>query len=77
MKKFLANMSKKTVEVLWRISLAVVCVILLALFAASFLGIELPMLAVRILGAIDLLAIPVLAWTTYRKFRLYNRIRRK
>ena len=69
----LNKLSKKTVERLWAASLIVIGGIMLILFAASVLGFELPLLTVRILGAVDILAIPVLAWTTCRKFRLFRR----
>lgn len=69
----LNKLSKKTVERLWAASLIVIGGIMLILFAASVLGFELPLLMVRILGVIDILAIPVLAWTTCRKFRLFRR----
>ena len=69
----LNKLSKKTVERLWAASLIVIGGIMLILFAASVLGLELPLLTVRILGAVDILAIPVLAWTTCRKFRLFRR----
>ena len=69
----LNKLSKKTVERLWAASLIVIGVIMLILFAASVLGLELPLLMVRILGVVDILAIPVLAWTTCRKFRLFRR----
>ena len=69
----LNKLSKKTIERLWAASLIVIGVIMLILFAASLLDLELPLLMVRILGAVDILAIPVLAWTTCRKFRLFRR----
>ena len=69
----LNKLSRKTVERLWAASLIVIGGIMLILFAASVLGLELPLLTVRILGAVDILAIPVLAWTTCRKFRLFRR----
>ncbi len=69
----LNKLSKKTVERLWAASLIVIGVIMLILFASTLLGLELPLLMVRILGAVDILAIPVLAWTTCRKFRLFRR----
>ena len=65
----LNKLSKKTIERLWAASLIVISGILLILFASSLLGLELPILMIRILGVIDLLAIPVLAWTTYRKLK--------
>ncbi len=65
----LKKLSKKTIERLWTASLIVICGILLILFASSLLGLELPLSVIRILGVIDLLAIPVLAWTTYRKWK--------
>lgn len=73
MLKKLNNLSKKTVGLFWTASLAVIVGVMLILFASSLLGMELPMLMVRILGVIDILAIPVLAWTTCRKFRLFRR----
>ena len=39
------------------------------LSGSNIIGIELPDIIVRIIGVIDLLALPVLAYTTVKKFK--------
>ena len=73
----LNKLSKKSVNRLWKGSLIVVSAILLILFGASLLGLELPMWMIRVLGGIDLLCIPLLVWTTCRKFKLKLHISKK
>ena len=56
-------MNKKT---LWTISLLVICCITIFWTVCSFAGIHLPDLVVRIMGILDLCAIPVLIYSTVK-----------
>jgi hypothetical protein len=54
-------MSRKT---LWTVSLLVICCITIIWTVCRFAGIDLPDTAVRIMGVLDLCAIPVLIYST-------------
>ena len=60
---------KKTNDLLWSISLFIIGIVSIILFGSNIIGIELPDIVVRILGVIDLLALPVLVYTTVKKFK--------
>ena len=60
-------MSVKTRDKLWAISLMLIGICTLLLIIPNFVGVELPLILVRILGGIELAALPVLAFTTIRK----------
>lgn len=55
---------KKKNELLWSISLIVIGLATLILAGSNVIGIELPDIAVRILGIVDLIALPFLAYST-------------
>ena len=54
---------------LWSISLIVIGAATLILAGSNIIGIELPDVIVRIIGIVDLIALPVLAYTTVKKFK--------
>lgn len=54
---------------LWSISLIVIGVATLILTVTNIIGIELPDVIVRIIGIVDLIALPVLAYTSVKKFK--------
>lgn len=54
---------------LWSISLIVIGVATLILAGSNIIGIELPDVIVRIIGIVDLIALPVLAYTSVKKFK--------
>ena len=60
---------KKTSDLMWSISLIVIGVATLILAGANIIGIELPDNIVRILGIVDLVALPVLAYSTIKKVK--------
>ena len=53
-------------NILWTLSLLTICIIVIIWTVCSFAGIDLPDLAVRIMGIIDLCAIPVLIYSTLK-----------
>lgn len=60
---------KKRNDLLWSISLLVIGIATIILSGSNIIGIELPDIIVRIIGVIDLLFLPVLAYTTVKKFK--------
>ncbi|MED9903491.1 MAG: hypothetical protein UFG06_04820 [Lachnospiraceae bacterium] len=60
---------KKKNDLLWSISLLVIGIATLVLVGSNIIGIELSDIVVRIMGVIDLLALPVLAYTTVKKIK--------
>ena len=55
---------EKRNNLLWSLSLLVIGIATVILAGSNIIGIELPDIAVRIIGVIDLIALPVLAYTT-------------
>jgi len=60
---------KKKNDLLWSLSLFVIGIATIVLAGSNLIGINLPGIAVRILGIIDLIALPVLAFFTVQKMR--------
>ena len=60
---------KKRNDLLWSISLLVIGLATIILTGLNIIGINVPDIVVRIIGVIDLLALPVLAYTTVKKFK--------
>lgn len=58
---------KKKYDFLWSISLLSIGIATLILAGANIVGIELPDIAVRILGIVDLISIPFLVYSTVKK----------
>ena len=56
-------------NLLWSLSLLVIGIATVILAGSNIIGIELPDIAVRIIGVIDLIALPVLAYTTVKKIK--------
>lgn len=59
-------MDSKKINLIWAISLIVIGVTTLILAGANIVKIELPDIAVRVLGVIDLVSLPVLAFSTVK-----------
>ena len=53
-------------KILWTLSLLTICIIVIIWTVCNFAGIDLPDMAVRIMGIIDLCAIPVLIYSTLK-----------
>ena len=62
-------MDSKKVNAMWSISLLIIGVVTFILAGANVIGLELPDIAVRILGIIDLIALPVLGFSTVKKIK--------
>ena len=62
-------MDSKKVNAMWSISLLIIGVVTFILAGANVIGLELPDIAVRILGIIDLIALPVLGFSTVKKLK--------
>ena len=60
---------KKRNDLLWSISLLIIGLATIILTGLNIIGIDVPDIVVRIIGVIDLLALPVLAYTTVKKFK--------
>ena len=60
---------EKRNNLLWSLSLLVIGIATVILAGSNIIGIELPDTAVRIIGVIDLIALPVLAYTTVKKIK--------
>ena len=60
---------KKRNDLLWSISLLVIGLATIILTGLNIIGIDVPDIVVIIIGVIDLLALPVLAYTTVKKFK--------
>lgn len=58
----------KTTELLWACSLICIGICTIILAGANILSLALPELLIRLLGVIDLAALPVLAYTTVKKW---------
>lgn len=60
---------KKKNDLMWGFSLLIISVATIILAGSNIIGIELPDIAVRIIGIVDLIALPVLAYTTVKKIK--------
>ena len=56
-------------DYIWSISLMVIGIATFILAGSNIIGLELPDVAVRILGILDLIALPFLAYTTIKKIK--------
>lgn len=61
-------MNKKN-DFMWSISLMVIGIATFILAGSNVIGINLPDVAVRILGIVDLIALPFLAYSTVKKLK--------
>lgn len=66
-------MSRKSVDRIWVISLLLIGMSTLVLAGANVVGIVLGDVVTRILGIIDLVALPVLLFTTVRKLKAQDK----
>lgn len=60
---------KKKNDLIWGFSLIIIGVATIILAGSNIIGIELPDIAVRIIGIVDLIALPVLAYTSIKKVK--------
>lgn len=59
----------KKIDLIWCISLLIISAVTLTISISNIVGAELPDAVVRILGIFDILALPVLAFTSIKKFK--------
>lgn len=60
---------KKTRDLIWALSLLVISIATMILAGANIVGIELPDAFKRIVGIVDLIALPFLVYTSVKKFK--------
>lgn len=60
---------KKKNDLIWGFSLIVIGAATVILAGSNVIGLKLPDIAVRIIGIVDLIALPVLAYTSVKKVR--------
>ena len=60
---------KKKNDLMWCFCLMIIGVATIILAGSNIIGIELPDITVRIIGIVDLIALPVLAYTTVKKIK--------
>lgn len=58
---------KKAIDLIWCISLFIIGITTIILVGSNIIGIELPVVLTRIFGIADLIALPVLVYTTVKK----------
>lgn len=59
----------KTTNLVWSVSLIVIGICTVILAGGNLLGVELPDYIVRTIGLIDLIALPVLGYSTVKKVK--------
>ena len=62
-------MDTKKINIMWGISLFVISVATIITAVANILGAELPDTAVRMMGVLQLIALPVFAYSTVKKLK--------
>lgn len=60
-------MNTKLISIMWSVSMIIIGIATLILAGANIIAIELPDTAVRVLGVLDLISLPVLVFTTIKK----------
>ena len=63
---------EKRVGILWRVSLLIIACVSLIIAVSNMTSLELPDIAKRILGIIDLLSIPVLVYSSIKLRKCNN-----
>lgn len=62
-------MDSKKINIMWLVSLIIIGVATIILAGANIIGIELSDIASRILGVLDLVSLPVLAFSTVKRLK--------
>ena len=58
---------KKKSDLMWSISLIAIGIATIILAGANIVGIDLPDMLVRLLGIVDLVALPILVYSTIKR----------
>ncbi len=61
---------KSKIDLMWCFSLIIIGLATVILAGSNIIGAELPDLAVRIIGIVDLIALPVLVYSTVKKAKI-------
>lgn len=67
-------MDVKKINVIWSVSLLIISIATIILAGANIVGIDLPDVFVRVLGVIDLVAVPFLVFSTIKKFKKIKKL---
>lgn len=57
------------IDLIWCISLLIISAVTLTISISNIVGAELPDAVTRILGIVDILALPVLTFTSIKRFK--------
>ena len=60
---------KKKSDLMWSITLIAIGIATIILAGANIVGIDLPDMLVRLLGIVDLVALPILVYSTIKKVK--------
>ena len=60
---------KKESEIMWSISLITIGIATIILAGTNIVGIDLPDMLVRLFGIVDLVALPILVYSTIKKVK--------
>lgn len=60
---------KKKSEIMWSISLITIGIATIILAGTNIVGIDLPDMLVRLFGIVDLVALPILVYSTIKKVK--------
>ena len=63
----LRKLIKKKSDLMWSISLIAIGIATIILAGANIVGIDLPDMLVRLLGIVDLVALPILVYSTIKR----------
>ena len=63
-------MNSRKITILWSISLFIISVVTLILSVTSIIGIELPDIATRVVGVLDLIVLPIFVFSTIKKLKI-------
>ncbi len=66
---------KNKIDLIWGISLIVIGISAILLAGSNIIGLELPDIAIRMIGVLDIIALPVLIVATVKKLNI-NRTQR-
>ncbi len=65
----LRKLIKKKSDLMWSISLIAIGIATIILACANIVGIDLPDMLVRLLGIVDLVALPIFVYSTIKKVK--------
>ena len=63
------DVSSKNINLFWAISLMAIGIATFIIAVTNIIGVQLPDIVIRILGIIELIALPVLVFTTIKKVK--------